>query len=107
MPRNRPLLIILGVLAALLVIALIVYVRAHTRQVLVVTAETLALQSFPTGPGGGTAPNPVVRVITPGKPYQALEVRHREEVEAVKILVAPGVIGWVIIGPAAHLEPSR
>jgi hypothetical protein len=107
MPRNRPLLITLGVLAALLVITLFVYLRAHRRQVLVVTAETLVLQNFPTGPGGGTAPNPVLSVVTPGKPHQALEVRRREEVEAVRILVAPNVTGWVITGPAAHLESSR
>ena len=63
MSRNRLLLITLGVLAALLVIALFIYVRAHRRPFLVVTADTLVLQDFPAGPAGRTAPIPVLTVI--------------------------------------------
>jgi hypothetical protein len=107
MPRNRLLLVTLGVLAALLAVALFLYVRAHRRQVLVVTADTLVLRDFPTGPSGVAAPNPVVTLITPGGQYPVLDIRQREDVEAVRILLAPNITGWVITGPAAHVERSH
>jgi len=105
MPRKR-LLLTVGVLAALLVAALLVYISTHRRQVLVVTANTLVLRDAPTGPDANAAPNPVVAVIAPGPPYRVLSIREGEVFQAVRIRLAGEVTGWVIIGPTAHVERS-
>ncbi len=106
MQRKR-LPLIVGVLAALLVAALLVYISTHRRQVLVVTAKTLVLRDVPTGPDANAAPNPVVAVISPGQRYRVLSIRDGEVFQAVRIRLAGDVTGWVIIGPAAHVERSR
>ena len=105
MPRKR-LLLTVGVLAALLVAALLVYISTHRKQILVVTANTLVLRDVPTGPDAKAAPNPVVAVISPGPRYRVLSVRDGEVFQAVRIRLAGEATGWVIIGPTAHVERS-
>ena len=106
MPRKR-LLVTVGALAALLVAALLVYISTHRRQILVVTADTLVLRDFPTGPNANSAPNPVVVVISPGQRYRVLSIRDGEVLQAVRISLGGNVTGWVITGPNAHVERSR
>jgi hypothetical protein len=106
MPRKR-LFLTVGVLAALLVAALLVYISTHRQQILVVTADTLVLRDFPTGPDANAAPNPVVAVIAPGPRHLVLSIRDGEAFQAVSIRLTGNVTGWVIIGPTAHLERSR
>lgn len=106
MPRKR-LLLTVGVLAALLVAALLVYIATHRKQILVVTASTLVLRDFPAGPDANAAPNPVVAVISPGRQYRVLSVQDGEVLQAVRIRLGGDVTGWVIIGPSARVERSR
>ena len=100
-------MVTLGVLLALLAIALLVYVRTRHRRVLIVTAETLVLRDYPTGPNASGAPNPVVAVVTPGQTYPVLDIRYDRDVQAVKILLAGTSTGWVITGPTANVARSR
>lgn len=106
MRRNR-LLLTVGVLAALLVAALLVYISTHRKQILVVTANTLVLRDFPAGPNATAAPNPVVAVISPGQRCRVLSIHDGEVLQAVRIRLGGEVTGWVITGPNAHVERSR
>ena len=105
MPRKR-LLVTVGVLAALLVAALLVYISTHRGHILVVTANTPVLRDFPAGPDANAAPNPVVAVVSPGPRYRVLSIRDGEAFQAVSIRLGGDVTGWVIIGPTARVERS-